>query len=101
MSIEGAGIETGAHDVDAVEPGLGRDFPGIARKRQVVVRHHDIEVFFHLAAVGFAAHPTVDLLNAAESGALAPHDFGDAPKDRFGGLKKVFALARAPRPDAD
>ena len=35
VGIEGIGIEAGAHDVDAVEPGLGSDFLRIALELRI------------------------------------------------------------------
>ena len=81
---DGPGLEAGGDDVDAVEPGLGRDLGFIEDPGEVLVGDGDREVHLDPATVGGAPAPAVDPVAPTQARAGLADDAGRgaAPKGR-------------------
>ena len=70
-SAEILGRHGGPDDIDAIEPGFGRDLRGLAGKGEVAIADIEGEVFGHLLGVHHFANRQADLSSRAQMRPLA------------------------------
>ena len=86
LGIELGGGHAGAHDVQAIEGGLGGDGVGLAVVGERGLGDVELEVFGHLVLADDLADPHGDLLLGAQAPLLALCRGGNGSEQGFGGL---------------
>ena len=97
-SPHGLGRHAGADDVEAIEPGLGRDRLVAAALGQAVFADGQFEGLGHLAPLGDGSDRQADLVLAGQGAALALGRHDDAREVALGGGQHPGACGRAPWP---
>src|SRR5271163_429658 len=95
VGVERLGGNAGAHDIDAVEPGLARDALGLATINEPRLADLDLEMFGHLVLADDRADGAADLGGAAQGTTPGANARGDASEVALGRRQQSLALARA------
>src|ERR1700677_4656816 len=84
IGVERRGGNAGAHDIDAVEPGLARDAVALAPINHLRLADLDLEMLGRLVLADHRADGAADLGGAAQGVALGAHTRGDAGEGALG-----------------